>query len=102
MPSNRIIEIVYKGESTNYEYSTYHDDNEEIAFVQELFIEAVYHFNEIEGDPRHVFEYTPEEIQKRFHLFQKKFIIFPQNISDKINCIINFIKKKNQKTNMWV
>lgn len=95
--SNGIIEVFYNGRLNNNEWATFSDDDENIAFIQELFIEAVLHFIETDGDPIHIYPYTVEEIELRLDNLKKKFLIFPQNLSDRINVIINFIKRKSNE-----
>ena len=57
------------------------------------FSPPVYHFENTEGDPFHVFPYTVEEISKCQKRLQHQVKDLPEYINMKINNIKNIIKK---------
>ena len=87
-----IIEIYEMNDSNKPTLATSFTDDDECLVSTVLFQEALYHFENTEGDPFHVFPYTMEEISKRQKGLQYQVKDLPSYINTKINNIKNIIE----------
>ena len=86
-----IIIKIYKTNNSNKPTlaGSFPDDYEDCLFSTILFREALYHFENAEGDPFCVFPYTVEKISKHQKGLQQEVKDLPEYINVKINSITN-------------
>lgn len=90
--SNGTIEIFCKTNTGYRIAATFEDDDENVAFIHETFIEAIKHFLKTSGDPVDVFPYLIDVIKEKVNNFISKLYDPPSKVKSRLLSIITFIE----------
>ena len=92
MSPNTVIEIFCKDNNgLSKVTAVYKDDDENVAFTNKIFMEAMNHVN-ISGDPVHVFPYKLEELERSIDHFLSTLLNPSGSMIAKLHAIVKFIK----------
>ena len=89
------VEVYLKTEEKTYISYEIEDKDEEVLFTTFILADCLQQFGRCEKKKEILF-ISVDELKRRFMLMKKKFIIFPENILYKMNCLINHIEKNNK------
>ena len=93
MSSNAVIEIFCKDNNRLSKVTAvYDDDDENLAFTNKIFTEAMKHYVNTSGDPVHVFPYKLEELERRIDHFLSTLLNPSGGMIAKLHAIVKFIK----------
>ena len=93
MSTNGVIKIFVKANGNKSKVgATFEDNDENIAFVNRIFPEAVHNFISASGDPINVIPYEVETLQNRINTFLLEYHNPSGSIIVKLDAILNFIK----------
>ena len=92
MSPNTVIEIFCKDNGLSEVTAVYEDDNENVAFTNKIFMEAMKHYVNTSGDPVHVFPYKPEELERRIDNFLSTLLNPSGSMIAKLHAIVKFTK----------
>ena len=96
MSPNAVIEIFCKDNNGLLKVGAiFEDDDENIAFTNKIFTEAMNHFVNTSGDPIHAFPYEPVELKRRIDNFLSTILNPPGSMTAKLYAIIKFIEKNS-------
>ena len=89
------VEVYLKTEEKTYISYEIEDKDDEVLFSTFILADCLQQFGRCEKKKEILF-ISVDELKRRFMLMKKKFIIFPENILYKINCLINHIEKNKK------
>ena len=93
MLPNAVIEIFCKDDDGSSKVKpVYEDDDENIAFTNKIFTEAMNHYVNTLGDPVYVFPYKLEELERRIDNFLSTLLNPSGSMTAKLHGIVKFIK----------
>ena len=92
MPTNGVIEIFVKTDNGHTVGATFEDDDDDVAFVNMIFPEAMMDFVNSEGDPIRVAKYNVDTIEKRINIFKINTFNLNGTVTARLDSILHFIK----------
>ena len=96
MSSNAVIEIFCKSKDGKSRVGViFEDDDRNIAFTHEIFMETMNHFVNTSGDLIEVFPYEPEILKHQINHFLLDILNPPGSISAKLYAILQFIENNS-------
>ena len=92
MPINGVVEVFVKTSSGCKVGATFEDNDDHVAFVNQIFPEAMMDFINNEGDPINVAQYDIDIIENRINAFENKILNLNGSVAAKLKAILQFVK----------
>ena len=89
------VEVYLKTQDKTYISYEIEDKDSEILFSTFILADCLQQFGRAEKKKEILF-ISVDELKRRFKLMKKNFLVIPENIEYKINCLINHMEK-NEK-----
>ena len=89
------VQVYLKRKDKTYVSYEIEDKDDVVLFSTFILVDCLQQFGRAEKKKEILF-IPPYELKKRFKLMKKKFLVLPENIEYKINCLIKHIEK-NEK-----